>query len=272
MNKINTEDINMMSYTDFIGFINQWNVLPGAYNTLSKWGTFSHINSSSRILELACTSGFSIREICNLFGGSGVGLDISIKSIEMANYNKKKYTPDLNIDYIVANAEEYKNTERFSHVIIGAALAFFSSPENTIKKITKDYLKVGGFLLASPFYVISDIPKNLINEAKNIFGITITTTGYKETLKLYKDFEVIYEDRCQIIEESEDELIHYCNSTVERVCTLRNINEPEVKQAMYGRLMKIKIMSNKLRPYQNYSVLVLRYRDTVYPNRYTELF
>ena len=32
-----------LSYPDFVGFINQWNVLPGAYTTLSKWIAFSRI-------------------------------------------------------------------------------------------------------------------------------------------------------------------------------------------------------------------------------------
>lgn len=272
MEKIEVEHINTMTYTDFVGFVNQWNVLPGAYNTLSKWGVFSHINSSSRILELACTSGFSIREICNLFGGSGIGLDISIKSIESANYNKNNYVSGLDINYIVADGETYENMEKFSHVIVGAALKFFPNPENAIKRIAENYLKDGGYLLASPFYVVSEIPKDLIDEAKEVFGITVTTTSYKETMKLYKDFEVIYEDRCQIIEESEEDLAHYCNSTIERACVLREINDQKIKQAMYDRLMKIKIMSNKLRPYQNYSALVLRYRKNIYPKRYTELF
>jgi hypothetical protein len=41
---------------------------------------------------------------------------------------------------------------------------------------------------------------------------------------------------------------------------------------MYDRLYEIKKMSNDLRPYQMYSVLVLRYRKAVYPNRFVELF
>lgn len=36
MQKIDSKYINDMSYTDSIGFIKQWNVLPGAYSTLSK--------------------------------------------------------------------------------------------------------------------------------------------------------------------------------------------------------------------------------------------
>ena len=48
-----------MPYIEFVGFINQWNVLPGAYVTLSKWARFSNLTKTSKILEIACTSGFS---------------------------------------------------------------------------------------------------------------------------------------------------------------------------------------------------------------------
>lgn len=272
MKQITIDDINLMSYTDFVGFVNQWNVLPGSYTTLSKWGVFSHIDNSSRILELACTSGFSIREICNLFGASGVGLDISAESINSAIYNKERYAANLNIKYIVENGDEYKNAEKFSHIIVGAALKFFPNPQVTIDRIINNYLQDGGYLLASPFYITSQIPKNLIDEAKGVFGITITTTDYKETMELYKKFEIVYEDRNSIQTESKQELEHYCTSTIDRACKIRNINNSDLKKAMFDRLMKIKLMSNKLRPYQNFSTLVLRYRKDIYPNRYTELF
>lgn len=266
------KEILDMSYTDFIGFVNQWNVLPGAYNTLSKWIVFSKIESNSKILELASTSGFSLREISLMTNSSGLGLDISEASIKSANYNKEQYAPDTNINYIVANGDTYENTTKFSHVIVGAALKFFPNPKNTINKIVSSYLMDGGYLLASPFYTIKEIPTILIEEAQRIFDIKVTTTNYKETMSLYRDFEIIYEDRENIMEESEEELEHYCKSTINRACQLRKIEDEIIKESMYQRLMEIKRMSNKLRQYQNYSVLVLRYRKNIYPNRYTELF
>ena len=40
--KITKEEIENMSYTEFVGFINQWNVLPGAHDTLTKWKFFQN--------------------------------------------------------------------------------------------------------------------------------------------------------------------------------------------------------------------------------------
>lgn len=261
-----------MSYTDFVGFVNQWNVLPGAYVTLSKWATFSKLNKDSRLLELACTSGFTSRELAILTGCSGVGIDISEPSIEMARYNKNQYAPNIDINYIHADGNTFETDKKFSHVVVGAALKFFPDPQETVKRIISEHLTDGGFLLASPFYVIKDIPEELVERARKTFGITITTEGYKEIMRTYAGFEILFEDRCEIIKESVQELQSYCGNTIERGCKIRNITNPLVKKAMFDRLVDIKSISNDLRPYQMYAVLVLRYRASIYPNRFIELF
>src|SRR3989338_4324276 len=97
--EITPEFIKQLSYTDFVGFANQWNVLPGSYSTLSKWAVHSRMDKSSRLLEVACTTGFSSRELSVLTGCNGEGFDLSKNSITMANYNKAQYAPNINFLY-----------------------------------------------------------------------------------------------------------------------------------------------------------------------------
>lgn len=271
MENITTETIQNMSYTEFVGFINQWNVLPGAFNTLSKWKVFSDLNKNSKILEIACTTGFSSRELAIMADCSGKAFDIFEKSVNSAIENKKKYSPKIKIDYFVEDGYKFKSREKFTHIILGASLKFFPKPEE-ILKICLEHLEDGGFILASPFYIKSPIPESLISEFKKVFGITPTTESYKDIMKMYEGLEVIYEERNDLIEETNEELEHYCHSTIDRFCKEKGINDKELYNAMYKRLIEIKMMSNKLRPYQRYSVLVLRYRKNIYPNRYVELF
>jgi SAM-dependent methyltransferase len=271
MKKITSEDIKKMSYTDFVGFINQWNVLPGAFSTLSKWRVFSNLNENSKILEVACTTGFSSRELALMSNCKGKAFDISEKSVEAAIENKKKYAPNIKINYFVEDGYKFKTKEKFTHVIVGASLKFFPKPEEMLRKCI-EHLKEGGFILASPFYIKSPIPESLVLEFEKVFNIRPTTESYKEIMKMYKGLEIVYEERNDLIEETNEELEHYCNSTIERVCKEKRINSQELYDVIYKRLMDIKKMSNKLRPYQGYSILVLRYRKDVYPNRYVELF
>lgn len=268
---ITVEKIMKMNYPDFVGYINQWNVLPGAYNTLSKWAMFSRMTEKSKLLQIACTTGFQSRELSILTGCQALGIDLSNNAIEMARYNKEHYAPNANLNYIQGDALNFDSNEKFTHVAIGAGAQFFPNPQQAIKKCIS-FLNDGGFLLASPFYIINPIPEDLLNLGRNVFGITPTTAGYKDIMNMYKGLEIIYEDRNFICQETEAELKDYCESTITRACEIRKINDTKIYDAMYKRLYQVKMASNLLRPYQNYSVLVLRYRKSVYPHRYVELF
>ncbi len=263
--------INSISYTDFVGLINQWNVLPGSHTTLSKWRVYSQLDGNSRLLEIACTTGFSSRELALQSGCKCEGIDISEKSVAMANYNKERYAPSANLSYRVADGYTFASMNKFTHIVVGAALGFFPDPKKMLDHCIS-LLQDGGYILASPFYVVGTIPNDLIERAQTVFGITPTQVPYKEIMKHYKDLEIIYEDRNELIQETEEDLMHYCTSTINRAVDMLNVTDISIRDAMYERLYSIKKMSNDLRPYQRYCTLVLKYRSDVYPDRYVELF
>lgn len=268
---ITPEYIKGLSYTDFVGLINQWNVLPGSHVTLSKWACFSGLNKNSRLLEVACTTGFSSRELALLSGCSGEGFDLSEKSIKMAVYNKEQYAPKIDFSYSVADGYKYKSDKPFTHIAIGASLGFFPDPAKMLERCI-GMLEDGGHILASPFYVTKPLPQALVKRAQKVFDITPTGIPYKEIMRSYNKLEVIFEERNSLVQETKEELNYYCKCTIDRACKMLDITDKKVYEAMYKRLYEVKKMSNDLRPYQMYSVLVLRYRKTVYPNRFVELF
>ncbi len=268
---ITSEYIKNLSYTDFVGLINQWNVLPGAYVTLSKWVCFSGLNKKSKLLEVACTTGFSSRELALLSGCSGEGFDLSEKSVEMAVYNKGQYAPDIDFSYSVADGYKYKSDKNFTHIVVGASLGFFPDPVKMLDKCI-NMLEDGGYILASPFYVIKSLPKKLVERAQKIFDITPTDIPYKEIMKSYNKLEIVFEECNNLVQETQEELNYYCKSTINRACEMLDITDEKIYKTMFERLYNIKKMSNDLRPYQMYNTLVLRYRKTIYPNRFVELF
>lgn len=268
-NKITVSDIQNLSYTEFLGLVNQWNVPPGAYETVNRWVKFSNMNDQSNVLEIACTTGFSLREASAFSGCTGVGIDISEKSIDKAvdngKYNKK-------IRYMIEDAYDYKPSERFSHIIIGASLRFFDNPKKILNRCCKDFWLNDGYLLSCEFYVNKPIPEDLVDEAYKIFGIKVTQLPYKEVMSVYEGLEMIYEDRKKPIPETEKELKYYCECTIDRAMKDLNITDNSIYQVCFDRLYKIKDMSNKLRNFQNYNILVHRYRKNLFPNRFVELF
>lgn len=268
---LNKEIIESLSYTDFVWLINQWNVLPWSFTTLSKWINYSDINSTSNILEIACTTWFSSREISILTWCRGIWIDISQNSIEAALENQRIYSPNPFIKYFKEDAYNFTSDEKFSHIIVWAGLKFFPDQTKIIDKIVS-LLDDWWYLLASPFYTIDEIPWYLVEKARKIFWIQITTESYKEIMKIYNNFEIIYEDRLSIIQETKEEIEYYAKCTIDRIVSKLNIKDESVYKAMFNRLVDIKTMSNELRPYQNYTVLILRYRRSIYPNRFIELF
>jgi len=133
-------------------------------------------------------------------------------------------------------------------------------------------LKNEGYILASEFFITKPIPQSLVKKAKNIFGINITRVGYKDVMKIYEGLEILYEDKNDLVPETDQELIYYCESTTDRAMKILKTDDNKIYKTIFDRLYSIKKMSNILRPYQKYNVLVLRYRKNIYPNRYVELF
>lgn len=265
------ESIKTMSYTDFVGLVKQWNVPPGSYSTLSRWRVFGNITSKSTIFEAATTTGFSLRELALMTGCSGVGVDISKKSIETAIELKQDYAPKTQVEYVAHDALTFAPGRKFSHVIVGAALRFFPDAPAAVRKLT-DFLNDDGLLLSTEFYCRKPIPSALVDEARRVFDITVTQDSYKKVMAPYRSLTLVYESRQIPHQETKEELEYYCHSTIERFVQNNPDTPQEVLKAMYDRLMTIKDMSNRLREYQGYNVLVHKKDNRYYPHRYTELF
>lgn len=271
-NRIKIEDLKKMPYTEFISFAHQWNIPPGSFVTLNEWAIFSRINKVSRILEIASTTGFSSREIARITGCSAVGIDICSSSVERAQFNHQLYAKNLDLEYICMDACDYKSEKKFTHIILGAALGFFENPEKMINNL-KELLEDDGMILVSPYYLKGDkLPKDLIEKTKKVIEINPTNFDYYEAIKPYENFEVLYENRKEIIPETEEQMEKYSRDTINTACKFHNITDEEIIEYMYQRMYEIKNICNELHKYFGYSVIVLRYRKNIYPNRYVELF
>lgn len=264
-------EIEKMTYTQFVAYIDQWNVPPGALDTINQWAVFGHVTSKSNVLEIACTTGLSSREIARITGCSAKGIDICEDSIESAKMNAGLYGEGLNLRYQCEDACSFITEEKFSHVIIGASLGFFKDKDSMLSRIPS-FFKECGYLLASPYYSSGIMPTDLIRECQRVIGITPTTTDYDDVRNIYADYEVAYEKRCNIFLETKEQMEKYTYDSIQRACELRDVTDNAVKKAMYDRLYEIKYVSNELHRYQAYSILVLRYLKGVYPNKFLELF
>lgn len=273
--KINSvKDIEKLSYPDFVGLINQWNTPPGSYSTINKLAHFSYMNKNSYLLEVGCSTGFSSREFCTLVGCKGVGIDISKNSIKMANYNRKIYTPKTKVVYKAINGYDYTPKKLFSHIMVGGNLKFFGSPKRMMS-LCIEMMKDGGLILATPYYEVRKTPKSIAKRINKNLGIPMSAFNnfsYKKVMNMYNKLEIIFEEKNSLIPETKEEIEYYAKSIISRACKINSISDPDIQHAMEKRLIKLRELINLTRLYQEYIILVLRYKKSVYPNRYAALF
>ncbi|MEV6506750.1 class I SAM-dependent methyltransferase [Streptomyces sp. NPDC051642] len=264
-------DVRDASYPDFVAMVNQTNVMPGAYATLNEWAAFGRVDASSSVLEVACTTGFSSRELARITGCRAVGFDLSDDSVRLARYNHRTSAPGLDLEYFTADGATATVENTFTHVVVGAALGFFPDPPAMARQLA-GFLTDGGHLLASPFWSDEPLPAEAESVRREVFGITSPMETYKEAMALYRGFDVMHESRHEMVQETEEEIALYCSFTVDRACAQSGVHDPGVRRAMVERLTEVRRASNLLRRHLRYSVLVLRYDAASHPARYVELF
>ncbi|MEV8322218.1 class I SAM-dependent methyltransferase [Kitasatospora sp. NPDC056731] len=263
--------VRATSYPDFVAMINQTNVMPGAHATLNTWALHSRLGPHHRLLDVACTTGFTSRELARLTGCTATGFDLSHDSVNLARYNHHILDATLHLTYHQADGTTYRPDHTYSHVAVGAALGFFPDPPAMANRLL-GFLDNGGYVLAAPFWAPEPLPDHAAAVRRDVFGITSPMETRHQALGLFGGLDVLHQADHTLTPEPDDAIEHYCQSTVDRACAQSGNTDPAVRTAMTDRLREIKHATNVLRAHQRYTVLVLRYDASAHPNRYVELF
>ncbi|GAB7185707.1 hypothetical protein ATKI12_5538 [Kitasatospora sp. Ki12] len=263
--------VRAASYPDFVAMTNQTNVMPGAHATLNTWALHSRLGPQHHLLDVACTTGFTSRELARLTGCTATGFDLSADSVALARYNHGLLDPALRLTYHQADGTTYQPEHTFSHIAVGAALGFFPDPPTAAKRLL-GFLDDGGYVLAAPFWAPEPLPEHAAAVRREIFGITSPMETRDQALALFTGLDVLHQADHTLTPEPDEAIEHYCRSTVDRAVAQSGNTDPAVRTAMTDRLREIKHATNTLRAHQRYTVLVLRYDAYTYPNRYVELF
>ena len=144
------EEVWAASYPDFVAMVNQTNVMPGAFSTLNTWALQSRMGKHSTLLDVACTTGFTSRELASLTSCEAVGFDLAADAVAVATYNHAHHHTHLDLDYVHADGMSFTPRRRFTHIAVGAALGFFPDPNAMAERLV-GFLAEGGYLLASPY-------------------------------------------------------------------------------------------------------------------------
>lgn len=265
------DEVWSVAYPDFVAMVNQTNVMPGAFATLSTWAIHSRMDARSTLLDVACTTGFTSRELARLTRCAAVGFDLSADAVALARYNHHTIDPALRLQYTQADGETFDPQRTFSHIAVGAGLGFFPDPPAMVARLTR-LLDDGGYLLASPFWCDHPLPADVAALRREVFGITSPMETRAQARSLFRGLDVLHQEDHTITLETDAEIELYCLTTINRACAQAGIEQPDVRQAMIDRLQTVKRATNRMREHQRYSVRVLRLDRGTHPGRFVEAF
>ena len=260
MKKYSSEEIEKLSYTDFISLIKEENRPSGGKKTIREIVMNSFITSNSNVLEIGCTNGFSSIEMNKLTNCNVIGIDINKNSIQ--NAREKILLNHLNeekVSFEYGNAEDLSNfdDESFDLIICGNAISFISDKGKALKEMIR-VLKPNGFISIVPIWYKCIPREDVINKVNKELGFNIKCyyendwldfSKYGLELYLKKDFEFIY--------STKEQIENYVNYMIDSKEHLKIYSEKDIN-LMKKRWQRIIELFNENLSFTNYSVILLR--------------
>lgn len=254
------DDINQLSYPDFVGLMKQENTPPGGQDTVGSWISNSVIDHKSKVFDLACSTGFSSRTAAKLTGCHGVGIDISEIAIQSANELAKDSSLAHKLDFVVMDATQLNGLSGFSHVLGGCNFAFIQDRNRALKQVY-NLLNNDGRLCVSNFHYEAEPTKEMLDNVESVLGWRPSEKWTKEYWYDFfsTKFELIYEENKSIQPEKEADLTERLKRALFNPNDERFIDmSTDQKEAFYKRLLSMRLILNEHRKYQGYSVQVWR--------------
>lgn len=137
---------------------------------LEKRMIFTEIKENSTIIEVGCGNGSTLIELCKKKKCTGIGLDFSIKMIDLANQNLKKENENPDIEFYVRAAPEIGEHGLFDFALSQRCLGNLTTRRDQKKAIENIMLnlKVGG-----KYVMVEDCEQshNRLNEIRKNLGL-----------------------------------------------------------------------------------------------------
>ena len=260
MKKYTKEEIEELSYTDFISLIKEENRPSGGKKTIREIAINSFINKDSSVLEIGCTNGFSSIEINKITKCNVIGIDINKNSISNANEKIKINALDENkIKFEYGDAENLSKFKdnTFDLIICGNAISFINDKNKALKELIR-VLKPNGFISIVPLWYKKNPNQNIISKVNHELGFDIICYYEKDWMDFSdRKLELYYKKNYSFIYCTQEQIEKYVEKMIDSKEHLKCYSHEEIKAIKKRWRNTISIFNDNL-SMTNYSVILLR--------------
>jgi ubiquinone/menaquinone biosynthesis C-methylase UbiE len=127
----------------------------------------AQVRSDSRVLDLACNTGFSGRWLHTHAAATVTGIDLSEKAIQEA---RRLAPDDKQCTYIVGDAADLPFDEAaFTHVLAGSNFGFIKERATALAEVRR-VVQVAGYLCTSSYYYTAKPPVAVLDSVAAAIG------------------------------------------------------------------------------------------------------
>ena len=169
-------DLNTLSYPDFVALMGQENTPPGGVQTVDSWRRSAQqwwaagaSSGNLRVLDLACSTGFSGRQFASGLDRpvNVTGIDLSEQAVMAAT---AKAPPNDHFIYVCSDASRLPfDDASFDIVLVGCNFAFIDQREAALGEAHR-VLTDGGMLCAANFFYRRSPPDELLQAVGEVVG------------------------------------------------------------------------------------------------------
>ncbi len=124
---MSVKEIEKMTYTDFIAFIQETNRCPGGKRTIRNIAQNTFLTSTKKVLDVGSNTGFNSLEFARLTNCHVSGIDISQTCVAHSNEQLSFEIPEVreNVHFQVASAYDIPfENESFDLTMVSGATSF----------------------------------------------------------------------------------------------------------------------------------------------------
>lgn len=261
--QLTENDIDEMSYVDFISLLGETNRCPGGKRTIQKIIQSTFIDRNSKVLEVGCNTGFTSLEIARISKAKVEGIDIVATAVDEANRVLQQDSEEVrnNVNFSVASALDIPfASDEFDLVVVGGATSFIDDKSQAISEYFR-VLKPWGFLSVTNLCYIQPPPEDIINAVSGVIGVKIEPWTFDDWLSLFnrtEDFEVDQQQKYDIKPVSDSRLREFVSYFLRKP----HINklDHKIKSAIEERWYNTMSVFNDNHRYLGFIYLILRKR------------